>query len=77
MYLAKKAFIAIMILIATLLDRAMGTDTMVFQMACTCYYIVDEGPNVHENTALVEFPVPGAVQSALEQMREKHDDTMK
>ena len=71
--LAKKAFIVIVILMATMLDRALGTDAMVFQMACTCYYIANECLSIVENAGLMGLPVPHAVQSALEQMREKHD----
>ena len=75
--LAKKAFIVIVILMATLLDRALGTDAMVFQMACTCYYIANEGISIVENAGLMGLPVPSAVKHALEQMKERHDDTTK
>ena len=71
--LAKKAFIVIVVLLATLLDKALGTDAMVFQTACTCYYIANEGISIIENAGLMGLPVPGAVKSALEQMRTKND----
>ena len=71
--LAKKAFIIIVVLMATLLDRALGTDAMVFQTACTCYYIANEGISIVENAGLMGLPVPSAVKHALEQMKDKHD----
>ncbi|MDL2205470.1 phage holin family protein [Eubacteriales bacterium OttesenSCG-928-N13] len=71
--LAKKGFIVIIVLLATMLDRALGTDAMVFQMATTCYYIANEGISILENAGLMGLPVPAAVHRALEQMREKHD----
>ncbi len=71
--LAKKGFIVIMVLLATLLDRALGTDAMVFQTATVCYYIANEGISVVENAGLMRLPVPGVIKHALEQMREKHD----
>ncbi len=71
--LAKKGFIVIMVLLATLLDRALGTDAMVFQTATVCYYIANEGISVVENAGLMGLPVPGVIKRALEQMREKHD----
>ena len=72
--LAKKAFIILVILMATLLDRALGTEAMVFQTACTCYYIANEGISIVENAGLMGLPVPPVVKRALEQMKEKSDD---
>lgn len=69
--LAKKAFIIMIVLLATLLDRAIGAEAMVFQTATVCYYIANEGISVVENAGLMGLPVPGVVKKALEQMREK------
>lgn len=69
--LAKKGFIIIIVLVATLLDKAIGTDTMVFQTAATCYYIANEGISIMENAGLVGLPVPAFIKKALEQVREK------
>lgn len=71
--LAKKGFILAIVLVATLLDKALGAETMVFQTAATCYYIANEGISVMENAGLMGLPVPKIVRKALEQMREKHD----
>ncbi len=73
--LAKKALIIMIVLLATLLDKALGTDAMVFQTATVCYYIANEGISVVENAGLMGLPVPDVVKRALEQMKEKKDDT--
>jgi toxin secretion/phage lysis holin len=71
MGLAKKAFIIMIVLVATLLDRAIGGDAMVFQTATVCYYIANEGISVVENAGLMGLPVPGVIRRALEQMKDK------
>lgn len=72
--LAKKGFIILIVLLATLLDKALGTDSMVFQSATVCYYIANEGISVVENAGLMGLPVPGVIKKALEQIREKNDN---
>ena len=69
--LAKKAFIIVIVLMATLLDKALGAEAMVFQTATVCYYIANEGISVVENAGLMGLPVPDVVKRALEQMKEK------
>ena len=71
--LAKKAFIIMIVLLATLLDKALGTNAMVFQTATVCYYIANEGISVVENAGLMGLPVPEVVKRALEQMKEKKE----
>ena len=71
--LIKKAFIMVVVLIATLLDTAIGNTTRVFQTAATLYYIANEGISVLENTALMGVVYPSFVMKALEAMREKND----
>ena len=71
--LAKKALIIMIVLLATLLDKALGTSAMVFQTATVCYYIANEGISVVENAGLMGLPVPDVVKRALEQMKEKKE----
>ena len=71
--LAKKALIIMIVLLATLLDKALGTNAMVFQTATVCYYIANEGISVVENAGLMGLPVPDVVKRALEQMKEKKE----
>jgi toxin secretion/phage lysis holin len=69
--LAKKALIIMIVLLATLLDKALGAEAMVFQTATVCYYIANEGISGVENAGLMGLPVPGVIRRALEQMKDK------
>ena len=69
--LAKKGFIMAIVLLATLLDRALGNTTMVFQSACLCYYIANEGLSILENADALGVPFPERVKKAFESMRDK------
>jgi toxin secretion/phage lysis holin len=71
--LIRKGFIMVVVLVATLLDTAIGNTTRVFQMAATTYYIANEGISILENTALMGVPYPAFILKALETMRERSD----
>ena len=71
--IAKKAFIMIMVLLATLLDKAIGTGQMVFQSSLVLYYIANEGLSILENAALMGVPFPEKMKKALESMREREE----
>ena len=72
--LIRKGFIILIVLLATILDRALDTGGMVFQTASVCYYIANEGLSVLENAALMDVPVPQAVRRALEVFRNKGEE---
>ncbi len=71
--LIRKFFIMVVVLIATLLDTAVGSTARVFQTAATTYYIANEGISILENTALMGVHYPAFVRKALESLREKSD----
>lgn len=71
--LARKGFIMLIVLIATLLDRAIGNAAMVFQTATVFYYIANEGLSILENADLMGVPFPAFVREHLESMREASD----
>ena len=71
--LIRKFFIMIVILVATLLDTAIGNATRIFQTAATMYYIANEGISILENTALMGVKYPIFIEKALEALREKND----
>ena len=71
--LAKKGFIMLIVLLATLLDHAIGDSAMLFQSAAACYYIANEGLSILENAVLMDLPVPGVIKRALEELKEKND----
>ena len=72
--LAKKGFIMLIVLLATLLDRAVGgadgAKGMVFQTAACFYYIANEGLSILENAARMNIPVPEFIKKRLEALRE-------
>ena len=63
----------LIVLLATLLDRAIGNASTVFQSAAAFYYVANEGLAVLENAGLLGVPVPGRVRQALEVLREQGD----
>lgn len=71
--IAKKGFVMLIVLLATLLDHAIGDEAMLFQSAAACYYIANEGLSILENAVLMNLPVPGVVKKALEEMKAKAD----
>lgn len=72
--IAKKAFIMILVLLATLLDRVIGGDTAVFQSSLVLYYIANEGLSILENAARLGVKFPAKIKRALETMQEQEDD---
>lgn len=78
--LVKKAFILLVVLLATLIDRVIGNETMIFQTAAAFYYFANEGISILENAALLGVPFPAKIKGALEELRdeqtsgEKRDD---
>lgn len=71
--IAKKGFIMLLVLLATLLDRAIGNDTYIFQSSLVLYYIANEGLSILENAALLGVKFPKKLQRALETIRETED----
>jgi len=71
--IAKKCFVMLMVLLATMLDRAIGNETMVFQTSLVFYYIANEGLSVLENAALMGLPFPEKLKKALEALRDRDE----
>lgn len=71
--LVRKAFIMLVVLMATLLDQAIGNEASVFQTAATTYYIANEGISILENTSLMGVKYPAFILKALEAMRASGD----
>lgn len=71
--IARKGFIMLIVLVATMLDRAVGNGSTVFQTATVFYYIANEGLSVLENADLMGVPFPEVVRERLESMREKEE----
>lgn len=74
MGLAKKAMMILVVLTATLLDRAVGNATSVFQTATALFYIANEGLSILENAVLLDLPVPNVIRKALDTLKEKGEE---
>lgn len=72
--IARKALMMLLVGLATLIDKALGSEAMVFQTSLTFYYIANEGLSILENAALLGVQFPAKLQRALEAMREKEED---
>ena len=72
--IAKKGFIMILVLLATMLDRAIGNNTYIFQSSLVLYYIANEGLSILENAALLGVKFPDKLKKALEALREQQED---
>lgn len=73
--LLRKFIIILIVAFATVFDRVLGTERMIFQTACTFYYIANEGISILENASLLGVPFPAGMKNALEAMKEKNNDT--
>lgn len=72
--LCKKCLMLVFVLMAALLDRALGTDAAIFRSMVIWFYIANEGLSILENLALADVPFPKRVKQALEQLRNKNDE---
>jgi len=72
--IAKKGLMLLVVLVAALLDRAMGAGTSVFRNAVIWFYLANEGLSILENLSLAGVPFPQRVQQALEQLRARNDE---
>ena len=70
--LLRKACIVLVVLIASQLDAATGTQAMA--AATMGFYIANEGISILENTALLGVPWPQGMKSALEALSKKIDE---
>lgn len=71
--LAKKGLMMLMVLMAALLDRAIGTDAAVFRGLMIWFYIANEGLSILENLSLAGVPFPKRIREALEQLHDRSD----
>ena len=72
--IARKALMMLLVGLATLIDKALGSEAMVFQTSLTFYYIANEGLSILENAALLDVRFPAKLARALETMRENEED---
>ena len=68
----KKGLALAVVLLGTMLDKAIGQDHA-FRTMATWFYIANEGLSILENLALAGIPFPTGFKNMLEQLREKSD----
>lgn len=71
--LLKKGLMLLMVLMAALLDRALGGDAEMFRGIMIWFYIANEGLSILENLSLAGVPFPRRIREALEQLHDKND----
>lgn len=71
--LAKKGLMMLVVLVAALLDRAIGAQTAVFRDAACWFYIANEGLSLLENLSLAGVPFPEKLKEMLGQKAREAD----
>lgn len=71
--LLKKGLMMLVVLVAALLDRAMGGGAAVCRDAACWFYIANEGISLLENLSLAGVPFPKRLQELLGRKREEAD----
>lgn len=74
--LAKKGLMLLVVLVAALLDSAMGADHAVCRDAVCWFYIANEGLSFFENLSLAGVPFPEKVKELLGQKRAESGDSV-
>ena len=72
--IAKKGLMLLVVLVAALLDGALGTEQQIFRSAVIWFYVANESLSILENMALANVPFPKRLLNALEQIKQKGDD---
>lgn len=72
--IAKKGMMLLIVLVAALLDQALGVEAAVFRNAVIWFYIANEGLSILENLALAGVPFPEKLKNALEQLKTKNQE---
>ena len=67
--LCRKGLMLLTVLMAALLDRALGAEAAMFRDLMVWFYIANEGLSILENLSLAGVPFPERVRAALEQLQ--------
>ena len=71
MGLAKKGLMLLCVLVAAMLDQAMGADHAVCRDAVCWFYVANEGLSLLENAAYLGLPIPDKLREILAQLHER------
>ena len=73
--LVRKGLMMMVVLVAALLDRALGTDTAMFRDAVCWFYIANEGISLMENLNLAGVPFPNKLKELLGEKITEDEET--
>jgi toxin secretion/phage lysis holin len=65
--LLRKGLMLLVVLVAAMLDKAIGSDTSMFRDAVCWFYIANEGISLMENLNLAGVPFPKKLKELLEE----------
>ena len=69
--IARKGLMLLVVLVAAMLDRVLGTEQAVFRTAIIWFYLANEGLSILENLAVAGVPFPDRLKTVLEQMKQR------
>jgi len=68
--ISRKVGIFVLVALATLVDRVVGSAHPLVQTATVYWYVGNEGISIMENLGKMNVPLPGPLRKALEQLKE-------
>ena len=74
--LARKGLMLLIVLVAALVDRAMGTGENICRDAVCWFYIANEGISLLENMSLAGVPFPARLKELLGHKRDESDNLL-
>ena len=72
--LARKGLMLVVVLVAAMMDRVIGTGSAMCRDAACWFYIANEGISILENVGLAGAPYPQKLKELLGQKKEENDD---
>lgn len=73
--IARKSVILIVLIMSVMLDRILNSGTWVFRTLVCYFYIANEGLSILENCSVIGLPIPSKIQEALEQLKNKENES--
>ncbi len=71
--IAKKGCILVVVMLAVMLDRLIGTEGWMFRTLCAYFYIANEGISILENAAKLGVPIPQKLRDILAQLQDRNE----
>ena len=73
--IARKSVILIVLIMSVMLDRILNSGTWVFRTLVCYFYIANEGLSILENCSVIGLPIPDRIQEALEQLKNRENES--